>query len=74
MTRELVFNLIAKNKNNLIKIGKAIRTDFEGVLGYYVTFEGLPIGKALLKVAEDIVEAYEGKEDIWVSIQEDLEY
>ena len=74
MTRELVFNLIAKNKNNLIKIGKAIRTDFEGVLGYYVTFERLPIEKALFKVTGDILESYKDKEDIWISIQEDLEY
>jgi hypothetical protein len=74
MTREIVFNLIANNKNNLIKIGKAIRTDFEGVLGYYRIFEKLSLEKALLKVTEDIVEAYENKLDIWEDIQKDLEY
>lgn len=74
MTREIVFNLIANNKNNLIKIGKAIRTDFEGILGYYRIFEKLSLEKALLKVTEDIVEAYENKLDIWEDIQKDLEY
>lgn len=74
MTREIVFNLIANNKNNLIKIGKAIRTDFEGILEYYYVFEKLPLEKALFKVTGDIIEAYENKLDIWESIEKDLEY
>lgn len=74
MTRELVFNLISKNRKNLIKIGKAIRFDFEGLLGYYIVFDKMPVEKALMKITEDILEEYKDKIDIWVSIKEDLEY
>jgi len=74
MTKELVFNLIAKNKENLIKIGKAVRVDFEGVLGCYIVFDKMPIGKALLKVSDDIVEEYKDKIEVWVSIQDSLVY
>lgn len=74
MTKELVFNLIAKDKQNLIKIGKAVRVDFEGILGSYIVFERMSAKDALLKVTNDIVEEYKDKIDVWVSIQESLNY
>lgn len=74
MTKELVFNLIAKNKENLIRISKAVRVDFEAVLGYYIVFDKMPIEKALMKVSDDIVEEYKDKIEVWVSIQESLVY
>ncbi|MBY6842899.1 hypothetical protein [Clostridium botulinum] len=74
MTKELVFNLISKDKENLIKIGKAVRVDFEGVLGYYIVFDKMPINKALLKVSDDIVKEYKNKMEVWIAIQEELNY
>ncbi|HCL4480110.1 TPA: hypothetical protein N2D99_002178 [Clostridium botulinum] len=74
MTKELVFNLISKDKENLIKIGKAVRVDFEGVLGYYIVFDKMPISKALLKVSDDIVKEYKNKMEVWIAIQEELNY
>ena len=74
MTKELVFNLIAKDKENLIKIGKAVRVDFEGILGSYIVFERMSVKDALLKVTNDIVEEYKDKIEVWVSIQESLNY
>ena len=73
MTVEEVYNLIAPSKNNLIKIAKAVRTDFEAVLGYYMMFERLPLKKALMKVSNDIVDAYKDKEDLWIEVQQELE-
>lgn len=74
MTKELVFNLITKDKQNLIKIGKAVRVDFEGILGSYIVFERMSVKNALLKVTNDIVEEYKDKIEVWVSIQESLNY
>lgn len=74
MTRELIFNLIANDRNNLIKIGKAIRVDFEGILGSYIAFDKMSIEKALFKVSGDILEEYKGRLDVWISIQEELNY
>ncbi|MCR1176431.1 hypothetical protein NE167_04770 [Clostridium botulinum] len=74
MTKELVFNLISKDKENLIKIGKAVRVDFEGVLGYYIVFDKMSINKALLKVSDDIVKEYKNKMEVWIAIQEELNY
>lgn len=73
MTVEEVYDLIAPSKNNLIKIAKAVRTDFEAVLGYYMMFERLPLKKALMKVSNDIVDAYKDKEDLWIEVQQELE-
>lgn len=74
MTRELIFNLIANNRSNLIKIGKAVKVDFEGVLGSYIVFDKMSVEKALFKVSGDILEEYKDKLDVWVSIQEGLNY
>lgn len=74
MTREVVFNLISKNKENLIKMAKAVRVDFEAILGYYIVFEKMPSNKALLKISDDIVEEYKDKMDIWDNIQKELIY
>ena len=73
MTVEEVYDLIAPSKNNLIKIAKAVRTDFEAILGYYMIFERLPLKKALMKVSNDIVDAYKDKEDLWIEVQQELE-
>ncbi len=45
-----VYDLIAPSRDNLIKIAKAVRTDFDSMLGYYITFERLSIRQALIKV------------------------
>lgn len=74
MTRELIFNLIANDRNNLIKIGKAVKVDFEGVLGSYILFNKISVEKALFKVSGDILEEYKDKLDIWINIQEELNY
>lgn len=74
MTRELIFNLIANDRSNLIKIGKAVKVDFEGVLGSYIVFDKMSVAKALFKVSGDILEEYKDKLDVWISIQEDLNY
>lgn len=74
MTRELIFNLIANDKSNLIKIGKAVKVDFEGVLGSYIIFDKMSVEKALFKVSGDILEEYKDELDVWISIQEDLNY
>lgn len=74
MTRELIFNLIANDRSNLIKIGKAVKVDFEGVLGSYIVFDKMSVEKALFKVSGDILEEYKDKLDVWISIQEDLNY
>lgn len=73
MTVEEVYDLIAPSKNNLIKIAKAVITDFEAVLGYYMMFERLPLKKALMKVSNNIVDAYKDKEDLWIEVQQELE-
>ena len=72
MDREIVFKLISKDKSNLIKIAKAVRVDFEGILGSYIVFDKLPVREALLKVSCDIVEEFKGKEELWNKIIEDL--
>lgn len=45
-------------------MAKAVRTGFDGVLGYYIVFNKMPIKDALLKVSEDIVEAFKDKETL----------
>jgi len=72
MDREIVFKLISKDKSNLIKIAKAVRVDFEGVLGSYIVFDKLPIREALLKVSDDIVEEFKEKDELWNEIIKDL--
>jgi len=72
MDREIVFKLISKDKSNLIKIAKAVRVDFEGVLGSYIVFDKLPIREALLKVSDDMVEEFKGKDELWNEIIKDL--
>ncbi|OSA95691.1 UNVERIFIED_ORG: hypothetical protein B2H93_04535 [Clostridium botulinum] len=67
-----VYDLIAPSKANLIEIAKAIRTDFEGVLGYYQVFEKMPIEQALMRVSKDIVETYKDKEDLWNEVKQRL--
>lgn len=67
-----VYNLIAPSRANLITIAKAVRTDFEGVLGYYQVFEGMPIKEALMRVSEDIAAAYKDKEDLWNEVKQNL--
>lgn len=67
-----VYELIAPSKDNLIKIAKAIRTDFEAILGYYIVFEKLSVEQALLKVSKDIVEAYKDKEELWEQVKQEL--
>lgn len=74
MTRELVFNLISRNRDNLVKIGMAVHVDFEGMFASYVFFDKLNPKKALFKVTEDILEVYKDKIDIWIKIQEELVY
>ena len=74
MTRELIFNLIANNRSNLIKISKAVKVDFEGILGSYMVFDKMNVEKALFKVTGDILDEYKDKLDVWVDIQEDLDY
>ena len=69
---KIIFELIAKDKSNLIKIAKSVRVDFEGILGYYTVFEKLSIREALLKVSDDIVEEFRDKEDLWNEIINDL--
>lgn len=74
MTRESIFNLIANDRSNLMKIGKAVKVGFEGVLGSYIVFDKMSVEKALFKVSGDILEEYKGKLNVWVSIQEELNY
>lgn len=74
MTKELVFNLIAKNKENLVTISKAVRVDFESILGYYIIFDKMPIKDALMNVSKDIIEEYKDKKEIWDNIQASLVY
>ena len=73
MNVDEVYELIAPSKDNLIKIAKAIRTDFEAILGYYIVFEKLSVEQALLKVSKDIVEAYKDKEELWEQVKQDLQ-
>ena len=68
-----VYDLIAPSRDNLIKIAKAVRTDFDSMLGYYITFERLSIRQALIKVSGDIVETYKDKEDLWNEVKKQLE-
>jgi len=72
MDREIVFKLISKDKSNLIKIAKAVKVDFESVLGSYIVFDKLPIREALLKVSDDMVEEFKGKDELWNEIIKDL--
>lgn len=72
MNVDEVYKLIAPSKDNLIKIAKAIRTDFEAILGYYIVFEKLSVEQALLKVSKDIVEAYKDKEELWEQVKQEL--
>lgn len=72
MNVDEVYELIAPSKDNLIKIAKAIRTDFEAILGYYIVFEKLSVEQALLKVSKDIVEAYKDKEELWEQVKQEL--
>ncbi|MBN1077728.1 hypothetical protein [Clostridium botulinum] len=67
-----VYDLIAPSKANLIEIAKAVRTDFEGVLGYYQVFEKMPIEQALMRISKYIVEAYKDKEDLWNEVKQRL--
>ncbi|WP_346961332.1 hypothetical protein [Clostridium sp.] len=67
-----VFELISKDKLNLIKIAKSVKVDFEGVLGFYIVFDRLPIKEALLKISDDIVEEFKDKEELWNEIIKDL--
>ncbi len=73
INKNTVFELISKDKSNLIKIAKSVRIDFEGVLGFYVVFNKLPIQDALLKVSDDIVEEFKDKEELWNKIIKDLQ-
>ena len=68
-----VYDLIAPSRDNLIKIAKAVRTDFDSMLGYYITFERLSIRQAFIKVSGDIVETYKDKEDLWNEVKKQLE-
>ena len=72
MNVDEVYELIAPSKDNLIKIAKAIRTDFEAILRYYIVFEKLSVEQALLKVSKDIVEAYKDKEELWEQVKQEL--
>lgn len=72
MNVDEVYELIAPSKDNLIKIAKAIRTDFEAILGYYIVFEKLSVKQALLKVSKDIVENYKDKEELWEQVKQEL--
>ena len=72
MNVDEVYELIAPCKDNLIKIAKAIRTDFEAILGYYIVFEKLSVEQALLKVSKDIVEAYKDKGELWEQVKQEL--
>lgn len=67
-----VYDLIAPSKANLIEIAKAVRVDFEGILGYYQVFEKMPTEQALKKVSKDIVEAYKDKENLWNEVKQRL--
>lgn len=67
-----VYDLIEPSKSNLIEIAKAVRTDFEGILGYYQVFEKMPIEQALRKVSKDIVETYKDKEELWNEVKQRL--
>lgn len=67
-----VYDLIAPSKANLIEIAKAVRTDFEGILGYYQLFEKMPIEQALKRVSKDIVETYKDKEGLWNEVKQRL--
>lgn len=67
-----VYGLIAPSKANLIEIAKAVRTDFEGILGYYQVFEKMPIEQALKRVSQDIVETYKDKEELWNEVKQRL--
>lgn len=60
-----VYDLITPSKSNLIEIAKAVRTDFEGILGYYQVFEQMTVEESLKAVSKDIVEVYKDKEDLW---------
>lgn len=73
MDKKVVFNLISKSRENLIKISKAIRVDFEGVLKAYIIFENMDVKSALWRVSEDIVEEYADKLDIWDNVSKILE-
>lgn len=68
-----VCDLIAPSRDNLIKIAKAVRVDFEGILGYYITFEKLSVKQALLKVSKYIVETYKDKEELWEQVKQELD-
>lgn len=72
MNVDEVYELIAPSRDNLIKIAKAVRTDFEGILGYYITFEKLSVKQALLKVSKDIVETYKDKEELWEQVKQEF--
>lgn len=72
MSIDEVYELIAPSRDNLIKIAKAVRTDFEAILGYYIVFEKLSVKQALLKVSKDIVEVYKDKEELWEQIKQEL--
>lgn len=67
-----VYDLIAPSNANLIEIAKAVRTDFEGILGYYQVFEKMSIEQALMRVSKDIVETYKNKEDLWNEVKQRL--
>ena len=72
MNVDEVYELIAPSKDNLIKIAKAVRIDFESILEYYVVFEKLSIEQALLKISKDIVETYKDKEELWKQVKQEL--
>lgn len=68
-----VYKIIVPSHNNLIKIAKAVRRDFEGELGYYQVFEGKSVKESLVLISKDIVNEYNDKKELWEKLKLEFE-